>query len=121
MTETAAKAHRTVSRVTAILEFVAQWQGARTHELATALGAPKSSVFGLVRGLVSTGFLINDKGTYGLGPALGNLLLRKQQSDQLTSPCSKRVAGKIHLPMGQGPYPVWVFRANAAQWERPLW
>ena len=76
MTETTAKAHRTVSRVTDILEFVAQRQGARMHELATALEAPKSSVFGLVKGLVSSGYLTDDKGTYRLGPALGNLLLQ---------------------------------------------
>src|SRR2546421_4801355 len=76
VTETPAKAHRTVSRVTDILEFVAEQQGARMHELAAALEAPKSSVFGLVKGLVSNGYLIDDKGTYRLGPALGNLLLQ---------------------------------------------
>ncbi|MGH3949728.1 MAG: IclR family transcriptional regulator, partial [Pseudonocardiaceae bacterium] len=74
MTESAAKAHRTVSRVTGILENVAQRGGARMHELAATLDAPKSSVFGLVKGLVSTGYLIEDSGIYRLGPALGNLL-----------------------------------------------
>ncbi|WP_019546195.1 IclR family transcriptional regulator [Streptomyces sulphureus] len=74
MPETTAKAHRTVSRVTDILETVAQHGGARMHELAVALEAPKSSVFGLVKGLVSTGYLSEEKGVYRLGPALGNLL-----------------------------------------------
>ncbi|MFG2227481.1 IclR family transcriptional regulator [Streptomyces sp. NPDC048644] len=74
MPETHAKAHRTVSRVTDILETVAQRPGVRMHELATALDAPKSSVFGLVKGLVSSGYLIEDQGLYQLGPALGNLL-----------------------------------------------
>ncbi|WP_020673191.1 IclR family transcriptional regulator [Amycolatopsis nigrescens] len=74
MSESSAKAHRTVSRVTTILEGVARQGGARMHELAAILEAPKSSVFGLVKGLVATGYLIEDKGTYRLGPALGSLL-----------------------------------------------
>ncbi|MGH3520066.1 MAG: IclR family transcriptional regulator [Haloechinothrix sp.] len=75
MSESAAKAHRTVSRVTTILESVAAHPaGVRLSELAVILDAPKSSVFGLVKGLVSTGYLIEDSGSYHLGPALGNLL-----------------------------------------------
>ncbi|GAA2094187.1 IclR family transcriptional regulator [Streptomyces albiaxialis] len=74
MSEPVAKEHRTVSRVTGILERVARQGGARMHELAQALDAPKSSVFGLVKGLVSTGYLIEDRGVYRLGPALGSLL-----------------------------------------------
>ncbi|GAA4535559.1 IclR family transcriptional regulator [Amycolatopsis samaneae] len=74
MNESAAREHRTVSRVTGILESVAREGGARMHELATTLDAPKSSVFGLVKGLVSTGYLVEDNGTYRLGPALGNLI-----------------------------------------------
>lgn len=73
MIESPAKAHRTVSRVTSILERVARG-GARMHELAELLQAPKSSVFGLVKGLVATGYLIEDNGRYHLGPALGSLL-----------------------------------------------
>lgn len=74
MSEPIAKEHRTVSRVTGILESVARQGGARMHELAAALDAPKSSVFGLVKGLVSTGYLIEERGVYHLGPALGSLL-----------------------------------------------
>ncbi|MFD9958152.1 IclR family transcriptional regulator [Amycolatopsis sp. NPDC058986] len=73
MTESAAREHRTVSRVTGILESVAREGGARMHELAATLDAPKSSVFGLVKGLVSTGYLVEDSGVYRLGPALANL------------------------------------------------
>lgn len=76
MTEGAAKEHRTVSRVTGILEHVARRGGARMQELAAQLDAPKSSVFGLVKGLVSTGYLTEDKGVYRLGPALANLMPR---------------------------------------------
>ncbi|PXY29065.1 hypothetical protein DI005_28980 [Prauserella sp. PE36] len=74
MTESVAKSHRTVSRVTAILELAADQPGVRLGTLASALDAPKSSVFGLVKGLVSTGYLVEDAGGYHLGPALGNLL-----------------------------------------------
>lgn len=67
--------HRTVSRVTAILELVsAAPTGVRLSEIATALEAPKSSVLGLVRGLVSTGYLTTLDGAYFLGPALGSLV-----------------------------------------------
>lgn len=69
-----AKEHRTVTRVTGILETVAHRGRARVQELAEALDAPKSSVFGLVKGLVSTGYLVDDGGAYALGPALGNLV-----------------------------------------------
>ncbi|NSC24948.1 helix-turn-helix domain-containing protein [Streptomyces albus subsp. chlorinus] len=74
MTGTAAKGHRTVSRITGILETVARTGGARTHELARQLQAPKSSVFGLVKGLVAEGYLTEDGGVHRLGPALGCLL-----------------------------------------------
>lgn len=80
MSEGAApKEHRTVSRVTGILECVARRGGARMQELADVLGAPKSSVFGLVKGLVSTGYLVETDSVYRLGPALGSLLPRPAQ------------------------------------------
>lgn len=75
VTESTAKSHRTVSRVTAILESAAAHpDGVRLGTLVTTLDAPKSSVFGLVKGLVSTGYLVENGGSYHLGPALGNLL-----------------------------------------------
>jgi DNA-binding IclR family transcriptional regulator len=68
-------AHRTVSRVTAILEQVAaSSDGVRLGPLVTALDAPKSSVYGLVRGLVAEGYLVEEAGAYRLGPAVGLLL-----------------------------------------------
>lgn len=74
MAESAAKEHRTVSRVTTILESVASRRGVRMQELTEILDAPKSSVFGLVKGLVATGYLTEDRGAYHLGPALASLL-----------------------------------------------
>lgn len=70
-----AKEHRTVSRVTTILEAVAADQhGVRLGVLAGVLDAPKTSVHGLVKGLVATGYLREQDGVYLLGPAVGALL-----------------------------------------------
>jgi DNA-binding IclR family transcriptional regulator len=75
LTESAAQEHRTVSRVTTILEAVASARrGVRLTDLARMLGAPKSSVHGLTKGLVATGYLVELNGTYTLGPAVGALL-----------------------------------------------
>lgn len=70
-----AKEHRTVTRVTTILEAVAgSERGLRLNDLAAVLEAPKSSVHGLVRGLVATGYLVEDDGAYMIGPAIGALI-----------------------------------------------
>ncbi|GAA2898276.1 IclR family transcriptional regulator [Pseudonocardia halophobica] len=74
VTEPALKAHRTVSRVTSILEHVAQQPRVPLSRLTTILDAPKSSVFALVKGLVSEGYLVEDELGYSLGPAVANLL-----------------------------------------------
>ena len=52
--------HRTVDRVTQILEEVTYRPGITFTELARALGAPKSSVHGFVRGLLAKGRLYED-------------------------------------------------------------
>ncbi|RRO18711.1 IclR family transcriptional regulator [Saccharopolyspora rhizosphaerae] len=71
----AAKAHRTVSRITTILELAATHRnGVRLASLAAELDAPRSSLHGLVKGLVATGYLREDDGTYTIGPAVGALL-----------------------------------------------
>lgn len=75
MGSSSAKEHRTVTRVTTILETIAAAeQGLRLTELADVLEAPKSSVHGLARGLVATGYLVEDDGAYVLGPAIGALI-----------------------------------------------
>jgi DNA-binding IclR family transcriptional regulator len=74
MTASLAKEHRTVSRVTTILEAVAVApQGMSLAALATLLGAPKSSVHGLVQGLIATGYLDEGDHGYTIGPAVGML------------------------------------------------
>ncbi|MFH8983645.1 IclR family transcriptional regulator [Streptomyces varsoviensis] len=68
------KEHRTVTRVTTILETAAASDGVRLAALCAVLDAPKSSVHGLVQGLVATGYLTERRGGYVLGPAAGALL-----------------------------------------------
>jgi DNA-binding IclR family transcriptional regulator len=70
-----------VSRVTSILEAVASHPaGVRLTDLAKLLGAPKSSVHGLTKGLVATGYLVERDGTYALGPAIDALLIAPRGS-----------------------------------------
>lgn len=73
--------HRTVSRVMAILELVAVNEpiGLRLAELCDMIGAPKSSVHGLVRGLVTTGYLRETQGRYCRGPASAMLTIGSEQ------------------------------------------
>ena len=67
--------HRTVNRVVIILETVAaNQQGVPLSTLAESLQAPKSSIFSLLSGLVSQGYLVKTDGRYTLGPAVSALL-----------------------------------------------
>lgn len=68
--------HRTVSRVMSILELVVSHEpyGLRLADLAEAISAPKSSIHGLTRGLVATGYLREERGRYVQGAALAGLL-----------------------------------------------
>lgn len=66
--------HRTVGRIAAILEAAASDGGVRLSAMAAMLDAPKSSIHGLLKGLVSVGYLSENNGTYTLGPALVTLL-----------------------------------------------
>jgi DNA-binding IclR family transcriptional regulator len=72
MRESMGREHRTVSRVTTILEATAAAAPRPTNltALSTLLEAPKSSVHGLVTGLLATGYLQERDGGYMLGPAL---------------------------------------------------
>ena len=64
-----ARPHRTVDRVVAILETVSLSQrGVTLAELATAVGAAKSSVQELTNGLLARGYLIEEGRRFHLGP-----------------------------------------------------
>lgn len=67
--------HRTVDRVTQILEEVVYRPGMTFAELARTLGAPKSSVYGFVQGLLATGWLYEQDRQFYLGPAVHGLTL----------------------------------------------
>ena len=71
--------HRTVDRVTQILEEVTYRPGITFTELARALGAPKSSVHGFVRGLLAKGWLYEDDKRFYLGPAIYGLTMASGQ------------------------------------------
>lgn len=76
-----AKEHRTVSRVTNIMELAASSdEGIRLPQLSAALNAPRSSIHSLVKGLVANGYLREDSGAYTIGPAVGALLAAPRQS-----------------------------------------
>ncbi len=72
---TAPQHHRTVDRVTRILEEVVYKPGMTFAELVQALDAAKSSVHGFMRGLLANGWLYEDQGRYFLGPAVHALTL----------------------------------------------
>jgi DNA-binding IclR family transcriptional regulator len=67
--------HRTVDRVTRILEEVVYTPGMLFGELARAVDAPKSSVHGFIRGLIAAGWLYEENHRFYLGPAVYALTL----------------------------------------------
>ena len=67
--------HRTIDRVTRILEEVVYNPGMTFAELVRALDAPKSSVHGFIRGLLASGWLYEDQHRFYLGPAAYGLTL----------------------------------------------
>lgn len=71
--------HRTVDRVTRILEEVVYRPGMTFGELARTVDAPKSSVHGFVSGLLATGWLYEQERRFYLGPAVYGLTLASGQ------------------------------------------
>lgn len=71
-----ARGHRTVDRVAAILEAATRSPdtGVRLSTLAEELDVPKSSLHGLLKGLLAVGYLAERRGGYILGPGLHALL-----------------------------------------------
>jgi DNA-binding IclR family transcriptional regulator len=73
--ERAPQNHRTIDRVTQILEEVVYNPGMTFAELARALDAPKSSVHGFIRGLLAAGWLYEENHRFYLGPAVYGLTM----------------------------------------------
>ena len=67
--------HRTVDRITRILETVVYRPGITFSELARALDAPKGSVHGFIGGLLAAGWLYEQNHRFYLGPAVYALTL----------------------------------------------
>lgn len=67
--------HRTIDRVTQILEEVVYNPGMTLSQLVRASGAAKSSIFGFVNGLLANGWLYEEDHRYFLGPAIYALTL----------------------------------------------
>ena len=90
--------HRTVSRVIGILEFVVRSpNGATLSEIAEHLDAPKSSVYGFVRGLEAEGYLKENAAghfVFGLG---AHTLLASQATSlvELASPVMKKLGQEL--------------------------
>ena len=78
LTTTVAAEHRTVSRVMAIIEAVTsnEPRGLKLAELSDIVGAPKSSVHGLAKGLVALGYLREEDSRYIGGAAISLLRTR---------------------------------------------
>jgi DNA-binding IclR family transcriptional regulator len=70
-----AGAHQTITRVTRILEEVVYRPGATFTELTRAVGAPKSSVHGFIRGLLAVDWLFEQDHRLFLGPAVYSLAI----------------------------------------------
>jgi DNA-binding IclR family transcriptional regulator len=71
--------HRTVDRITRILETVVYRPGITFSELARALDAPKGSVHGFISGLLVAGWLHEQGHRFYLGPAVYALTLASGQ------------------------------------------
>jgi DNA-binding IclR family transcriptional regulator len=67
--------HRTIDRVTQILEEVVYNPGVTFADLTRALDAPRSSVHGFIRGLLASGWLYQEQHRLYLGPAVYGLTL----------------------------------------------
>lgn len=87
--------HRTVSRIASILEAAAHTRdGVRLSTIADELDAPKSSVHGLLKGLVAVGYLTEQGGGYVIGPAV-QMLVQAAEQPPLTGR-ARPVMSRLH-------------------------
>lgn len=129
--------HRTVTRVMGILEQIvsAEPEGVRLGDLSGALNAPKSSIHGLVKGLVAEGYVAERDGRYVRGPGVSALLstgnadvstLYRSELEELangfeeTAVLSSLVGDSaVHLDAVESPLEIRV--SPDLQVRRPLW
>lgn len=106
--------HRTVDRITGILETVVYRPGIRFTELARALDAPMGSVHGFISGLLAKGWLYEQDHRFYLGPAVyaltiasGNIRAGMVTHDDLAS-LEEETAAAVFLGVHAGDYLVYV-------------
>lgn len=90
--------HRTVSRVIGILEFVVRSpNGATLSEIAEHLDAPKSSVYGFVRGLEAEGYLTENAAAHFVFGIGAHTLLASQATSlvELASPVMNTIGSEL--------------------------
>jgi DNA-binding IclR family transcriptional regulator len=94
-----ARPHRTVDRVTAILETVSLSPGGVTlAELATTLHAAKSSVQELTNGLLARGYLLEAGGRFHLGP--GPFILAARANKPAATAVDHRLVVELNRRLG---------------------
>lgn len=73
-----AQAPQSVDRILTILDLLASSEsGEKLADLARVLGAPKTSLVGLLAGMINSGYLVrNPDGLYRLGPRMYSLSMR---------------------------------------------
>jgi DNA-binding IclR family transcriptional regulator len=67
--------HRTIDRVSDILEHVSGNPGMTFSELARKVGGAKSSLHGFISGLLARGWLYQSEGRFYMGPAMYSLTM----------------------------------------------
>lgn len=89
-------APRTAVRIVRILQFVAERaEGASLAQLSSGLGAPKTSLFSLLRALADSHYLIQADGRYNLGSAafaLGSAIVGRRHFPEVAMPIMRALA-----------------------------
>lgn len=110
--------HRTVDRITQIIEEVVYSPGLSLAELVRALNAPKSTVYGFVQGLLARGWLYEEGNRYYLGPAVYGLTLAggRVKASTITSDdienLHKRTGVAVYLGVLAGDHLIYVAEAG---------
>lgn len=111
--------HRTIDRVTQILEEVVYHPGMTFAELSRVIDAPKSSVHGFVQGLLAAGWLHQDPTGFYLGPAIHGLTLASGHlragsvTDQDLQELQEEVQATVFLGIRAGDELIYVSEAGA--------
>jgi DNA-binding IclR family transcriptional regulator len=102
--ERAPKKHRTIDRVTHILEQVVYHPGITFAEIVRSSGAAKSSIYGFVSGLLANGWLYEEKQRFYLGPAAYGLTMASGhiRAGMVTHADLEKLQGQVDLAVFLG-------------------